>query len=100
MNMAASIPLGKDAAIRKSAKMATRRGWRWLMPALSSWRLTPTASASESIRDQLAFASAARETELSLFKHFLWQGKSLWGMMAHDDLTALAYLRSRARGGC
>ena len=36
-----------------------------------------------------------RETELSLFKHFLWQGKTLWGMMAHDDLTALAYLRSR-----
>ena len=36
-----------------------------------------------------------RETELSLFKHFLWQGKTLWGMMAHDDLSALAYLRSR-----
>ena len=34
-------------------------------------------------------------TELSLFKHFLWQGKTLWGMMAHDDLSALAYLRSR-----
>ena len=36
-----------------------------------------------------------RETELSLFKRFLWEGKTLWGMMAHDDLTALAYLRSR-----
>ena len=36
-----------------------------------------------------------RETELSLFKHFLWQGKTLWGMMVHDDLSALAYLRSR-----
>ena len=34
-------------------------------------------------------------TELSLFKHFLWQGKTLWGMMLHDDLSALAYLRSR-----
>lgn len=34
-------------------------------------------------------------TELSLFKHFLWQGKSLWGKMVHDDLCALAYLRSR-----
>ena len=34
-------------------------------------------------------------TELSLFKHFLWQGKTLWGMMVHDDLSALAYLRSR-----
>jgi len=34
-------------------------------------------------------------SELSLFKHFLWQGKTLWGMMVHDDLTALAYLRNR-----
>ena len=34
-------------------------------------------------------------TELSLFKHFLWQGKTLWGMIVHDDLSALAYLRSR-----
>ena len=34
-------------------------------------------------------------TELSLFKQFLWQGRTLWGMMVHDDLTALAYLRSR-----
>lgn len=38
---------------------------------------------------------SGRDSELSLFKHFLWQGKTLWGMMAHDDLTALAYLRSR-----
>ncbi len=34
-------------------------------------------------------------TELSLFKQFLWQGRTLWGMMLHDDLTALAYLRGR-----
>ena len=34
-------------------------------------------------------------TELSLFKHFLWQGRTLWGMMIHDDLSALAYLCSR-----
>lgn len=34
-------------------------------------------------------------TELSLFKRFLWEGKTLWGMMVHDDLTALACLRSR-----
>ncbi len=40
-------------------------------------------------------AERGRDTELSLFKHFLWQGKTLWGMMVHDDLTALAYLRSR-----
>ena len=40
-------------------------------------------------------AESGAETELSLFKHFLWQGKTLWGMMIHDDLCALAYLRSR-----
>lgn len=34
-------------------------------------------------------------TEQNLFKHFLWQGKTLWGMMIHDDLLALNYLRSR-----
>jgi dienelactone hydrolase len=34
-------------------------------------------------------------TEENLFKHFLWQGRTLWGMMLHDDLLALAYLRSR-----
>lgn len=36
-----------------------------------------------------------RETEWSLFKHFLWQGKNLWGMMVHDDLLALEYLLTR-----
>lgn len=49
-------------------------------------------------REGLGPAGAAESgavTELSLFKHFLWQGKSLWGMMIHDDLSALAYLRSR-----
>lgn len=35
-------------------------------------------------------------TELSLFKRFLWEGRTLWGMMVHDDLCALAYLSSRA----
>ena len=33
--------------------------------------------------------------ETSLFKHFLWQGKTLWGMMLHDDLCAFELLRSR-----
>ena len=31
-------------------------------------------------------------TEQALFKHFLWQGKTLWGMMVRDDLLALNYL--------
>lgn len=38
---------------------------------------------------------SGRETEMSLFKHFLWHGRTLWGMMVHDDLLTLAYLRRR-----
>jgi dienelactone hydrolase len=36
-----------------------------------------------------------RGTESSLFKTFLWQGRTLWGMMVRDDLLALNYLVSR-----
>ncbi|MCY4466269.1 MAG: dienelactone hydrolase family protein [Chloroflexi bacterium] len=41
-------------------------------------------------------SETGRETETSLFKQFLWQGRTLWGMMLHDDRCALAYLRSRS----
>ncbi|HPD48272.1 MAG TPA: dienelactone hydrolase family protein [Anaerohalosphaeraceae bacterium] len=34
-------------------------------------------------------------TEASLFKAFLWQGATLWGMMVRDDLLALNHLASR-----
>lgn len=36
-----------------------------------------------------------RETEQSLFKRFLWEGRTLWGMIVYDDLLALNYLLSR-----
>lgn len=35
------------------------------------------------------------KTESALFKTFLWEGKTLWGMMVRDDLLALNYLVSR-----
>lgn len=35
-------------------------------------------------------------TELNLFKKFLWEGATLWGMMLRDDLLALNYLVTRA----
>lgn len=35
------------------------------------------------------------QTEESYFKLFLWQGRSLWGMIVRDDLLALNYLLSR-----
>ncbi|NQU24340.1 MAG: acetylxylan esterase [Candidatus Nealsonbacteria bacterium] len=34
-------------------------------------------------------------TETSLFKTFLWQGRTLWGMIVRDDLLALDYLTTR-----
>jgi dienelactone hydrolase len=34
-------------------------------------------------------------TESALFKMFIWQGKTLWGMMVRDDMLALNYLLSR-----
>ncbi|MEO8394593.1 MAG: acetylxylan esterase [Chloroflexota bacterium] len=34
-------------------------------------------------------------TEQALFKKFIWEGKTLWGMMVRDDLLALNYLVSR-----
>ncbi len=38
---------------------------------------------------------SGRATEESLFKMFLWQGKTLWGLMVRDDQLALNYLLSR-----
>ncbi|MDT8302513.1 MAG: exo-alpha-sialidase [Sedimentisphaerales bacterium] len=35
------------------------------------------------------------KTESSLFKTFLWEGRTLWGMMVRDDILALNYLVSR-----
>lgn len=34
------------------------------------------------------------QTEQALFKHFVWQGATLWGMMLRDDLLALNLLLS------
>jgi dienelactone hydrolase len=35
------------------------------------------------------------DTEMSLFKQFLWQGRTLWGMMVRDDLLAFSALLAR-----
>jgi dienelactone hydrolase len=37
-----------------------------------------------------------RALEMALYKHFIWQGYTLWGMMLRDDLLALNYLLSRS----
>jgi len=40
-------------------------------------------------------AEKGAATEASLFKTFLWEGRTLWGMMVRDDLLALNYLVTR-----
>jgi dienelactone hydrolase len=40
-------------------------------------------------------AELGRDTETALFKKFLWEGRTLWGMMLRDDLLALNYLCGR-----
>lgn len=40
-------------------------------------------------------AESGADTELALFKHFLWQGATSWGMIVRDDMLALNYLLSR-----
>jgi dienelactone hydrolase len=39
---------------------------------------------------------AGDKTEQAIFKTFLWEGRTLWGMMVRDDLLALNYLAGRA----
>lgn len=40
-------------------------------------------------------AELGAATELSLAKKFLWEGRTLWGMIVRDDLLALNYLLTR-----
>lgn len=45
--------------------------------------------------DMWAFGDRRGRTELDIFKHMLWDGRSMWGMMVYDTLRALDYLSSR-----
>jgi hypothetical protein len=40
-------------------------------------------------------AEDGRQGEYDAFKLFLWQGRTLWGMMLHDEIQALTYLAGR-----
>jgi dienelactone hydrolase len=45
--------------------------------------------------DHWVFGGRSGRTESSVFKHMLWQGRVLWGMMVFDSLRALHYLAIR-----
>jgi dienelactone hydrolase len=45
--------------------------------------------------DTWVFGERAKRTELDTFKHMLWNGQVMWGMMVYDSLRAMDYLVSR-----
>lgn len=45
--------------------------------------------------DTWVFGERARWDELTAFKHLLWEGRVLWGMMVYDSLRAFDYLLTR-----
>lgn len=45
--------------------------------------------------DAWAFGERRGRTESEIFKHMLWEGRVMWGMMVYDSLKAVDYLTSR-----
>lgn len=45
--------------------------------------------------DHWAFGERRGRTESEVFKHMLWAGRVMWGMMVYDSLRAVAYLLTR-----
>jgi hypothetical protein len=45
--------------------------------------------------DVWGFGERRGRTESEIFKHFLWTGRVMWGMMVYDNLRAIDYLVSR-----
>lgn len=45
--------------------------------------------------DTWAFGERATRRESEIFKHMLWNGQVMWGMMVYDSLRAMDYLLSR-----
>ncbi len=45
--------------------------------------------------DHWGFGERRTRSESEIFKLFLWQGRTLWGMMLYDSLRALDYLVTR-----
>jgi dienelactone hydrolase len=45
--------------------------------------------------DTWAFGERRGRSESEIFKHMLWHGQVMWGMMVYDSLRAVDYLASR-----
>lgn len=46
--------------------------------------------------DSWAFGERRGRSESEIFKHMLWSGQVMWGMMVYDSLCAIDYLVSRS----
>jgi len=46
--------------------------------------------------DTWAFGERRGRSESEIFKHMLWHGRVMWGMMVYDSLRAIDYLASRS----
>ena len=87
-------PLGKDAAL-KIRENGYAPGIALLEAGFIVMAIDAYGFGQRERQGPAGEAESDAATELSLFKHFLWQGKTLWGMMIHDDLSALSLLASR-----
>lgn len=45
--------------------------------------------------DSWVFGERKGRSEIATFKHMLWHGKVMWGMMVHDSIRAVDYLETR-----
>jgi len=78
-------PLGKDELTQSRSL---------LQPEPYAVALTRAGYAALCI-DHWAFGQRATRPEADIFKHMIWQGQVMWGMMVYDSLRAVDYLVSR-----
>jgi dienelactone hydrolase len=83
---------GGDYTVGKEEFIAGRR---YLQPPDYAKQLTSLGYNALCI-DHWAFGGRrVRGTESAIFKHMLWSGQVMWGMMVYDSIRALDFLASR-----
>jgi pimeloyl-ACP methyl ester carboxylesterase len=77
------------------------RGKQELLHGGAGWQQPPYARALTSqgylalCIDAWGFGERRGRTESEIFKHMLWEGQVMWGMMVFDSLGAFDYLATR-----
>jgi cephalosporin-C deacetylase-like acetyl esterase len=86
--------LGKDELWRDSA-MGTTPGPALVRAGFAVLAIDAYGFNQRQIQGPAGDRERGAATEHGLYKRFIWEGKTLWGMMLRDDLLALNYLVSR-----